>query len=131
MQQELAEQDNDPTLVKLGDASIASPFTARRTSIECVLSVLRQGRCTLVTTLQIFKILALNCLISAYMMSVLYILGLKQGDSQMTCMGLIVAALFFCLSRAEPLQKLSKQRPPSSVFAIPVVASIIGQFTIH
>lgn len=131
MRQELAAQDSDPTLVKLGDASIASPFTARRTSIECVLAVLRQGRCTLVTTLQIFKILALNCLISAYMMSVLYIMGLKQGDSQMTCMGLIVAALFFCLSRAEPLPKLSKQRPPSSVFAIPVVASIIGQFAVH
>jgi hypothetical protein len=31
---ELREQEMDPTVIKLGDASIASPFTSRRTSID-------------------------------------------------------------------------------------------------
>lgn len=45
---EIREQERDPTIIKLGDASLASAFTARRTSIDSVLTVIRQGRCTLV-----------------------------------------------------------------------------------
>lgn len=143
-------------IVKLGDASIASPFTSRRTSIDAVLTVIRHGRCTLVTMIQvfvlllqfspcsacafltfsyllrqIFKILALNCLCSAYVMSALYLRGLKQGDYQMTAAGLITAGLFFFLSQAKPVPTLSPHPPPHSVFAKSVVVSIIGQFLVH
>jgi cation-transporting ATPase 13A1 len=124
-------QELDPTLVKLGDASIASPFTSRRTSIDAVLSVMRQGRCTLVTMLQIFKVLALNCLCSAYFMSALYLRGLKQGDYQMTAAGLLTAGLFFFLSQAKPMPTLAPFAPPASVFSASVLLSILGQFIVH
>jgi cation-transporting ATPase 13A1 len=128
---ELQEHEADPTIVKLGDASIASPFTAKRTSIDSVLTVIRQGRCTLVGTIQVYKVLALNCLSSAFMMSILYMKGLKQGDTQMTCSGLLIAALFFFVSQAKPLNHISAERPPSTVFQKSVSFSIIGQFLIH
>ncbi len=125
------ESQLDPTIVNLGDASIASPFTSRRTSIDSVMSVLRQGRCTLVTTIEIYKILALNCLISAYMMSTLYLRGLKQGDMQMTAMGIVTAALFYFLSVAKPMPILSSVKPSPSVFSSAVIVSILGQFIVH
>jgi cation-transporting ATPase 13A1 len=128
---ELQAQEQDPSIVKLGDASIASPFTTKRTSVDSVLAILRQGRCTLVTSIQVYKVLALNCLTSAFMMSALYLRGLKHGDMQMTASGIVIAALFFFLSQAKPLLDVSSRAPPSSVFAPAVYMSILGQFFVH
>ena len=65
------------------------------------------------------------------MMSSLYLQGLKYGDVQMTVTGMITAGLFYLISTAKPLLTLSEAKPPASVFNISVMASILGQFTVH
>jgi magnesium-transporting ATPase (P-type) len=79
----------------------------------------------------VYKVLALNCLVSAYMMSALYLRGLKQGDTQMTATGLVIAGLFFLLSQAKPVLHISAQKPTSTIFARAVLASLLGQFAVH
>ena len=48
-----------------------------------------------------YKILALNCLISAYAMSVQYLDGIKYGDYQVTITGMLMSVCFLCISRAK------------------------------
>lgn len=118
-------------MVKLGDASIAAPFTSKMPSIKSCVDIVRQGRCTLVSSIQMYQIMALQCLISSYSLSVLYLDGVKYGDSQMTAMGLLGSVSFMSVSRSKPLDKLSRVRPLTSIFHPALFISLLGQFSIH
>jgi len=117
--------------VKLGDASIAAPITVKSASIAAVAHIIRQGRCTLVTTRQMFSILALNCLVHAYGLSILYLDGIKSGDTQATITGFLIATCFLYITYSKPLDELSAKKPLSGLFTPYLFFSIIGQFIVH
>ncbi|KAJ0406574.1 hypothetical protein P43SY_004463 [Pythium insidiosum] len=124
-------EDGEVPMVKLGDASIASPFTSRAPSIKGCVDIIRQGRCALVTTMQMYQILAVNCLISSYSLSVLYLDKVKYANSQLMALGMISTVASITLSRATPLDTLSPVRPLTSIFHPALFSSLVGQFALH
>lgn len=124
-------EDGEVPMVKLGDASIASPFTSRAPSIKGCVDIIRQGRCALVTTMQMYQILAVNCLISSYSLSVLYLDKVKYANSQLMALGMISTVASITLSRATPLPTLSPVRPLTSIFHPALFSSLVGQFALH
>jgi manganese-transporting P-type ATPase len=124
------DAEDGPTF-KLGDASVAAPFSSRISTVESVCHIIRQGRCTLVTTIQMYKILAVNSLITAYGLSVLNLKGVRYGDFQATISGLLLSACFMFLTKAEPIKKLSPMRPQSNIFNAYLLTSVMGQFLLH
>ena len=75
--------------------------------------------------------MALQCLISSYSLSVLYLDGVKYGDTQMTAMGMLGSISFMSVSRSKPLDRLSSVRPLTSIFHPALFISLLGQFAIH
>ena len=131
MMDDMAAQEAEAPLVQPGDASMAAPFTAKEPSIRPCLDILRQGRCTLVTTMQMFKILGLLSLSTAYSLSVLYLDGIKLGDMQATLAGVLTAGMFFFISNGGPLETISRERPHPRIFSWYMFTSLMGQFAIH
>lgn len=118
-------------MIKLGDASIAAPFTCRSKALTSVCDVIRLGRSTLVTTHMMYKILAVHCLNTAFSLSVLVTDGVKLSEKQMIASGVIMMVCFMFMGRCRPVEKLCPQRPVTRIFHPYVMGSVFCQFALH
>lgn len=73
----------------------------------------------------------MQCLVNALVLTKLHQKGVKQGDRQLTAVGVVVAVLFLFVTRGKPLPKLSTRKPSSSVLCRADLSSMAIQFSIH
>ena len=122
--------DNETTIDNW-DAAAVAPFTSKGDSIKCLKNIFVQGRCALVINIQMYKIFILNSLLTIYSESFLALRGIKFSEYQSVYLGFGVSMLFLMLSKANPLNKVNSNKPPTTIFTLSSFISIIGQFIVH
>ncbi|KAI1892648.1 hypothetical protein AGOR_G00135730 [Albula goreensis] len=113
------------------EASVASPFTSKSNNISCVPLLIREGRCSLVTSFSLFKYMALYSLIQFTSVLILYTEETNLGDLQFLFFDLVlVTSLAIVKGRGGPSKDLHSQRPPASLLTVAVIASLLLHTTL-
>ncbi|KAM6930111.1 polyamine-transporting ATPase 13A2 [Lycodopsis pacificus] len=108
------------------EASVASPFTSKTDNISCVPLLIREGRCSLVTSFSLFRYMALYSLIQFCSVLVLYTVRTTLADWQfLLCDLFVVTPLAIVMGRGGPSEELHPCRPSASLLALPVLGSLL------
>ncbi|XP_049825460.1 polyamine-transporting ATPase 13A3-like [Aethina tumida] len=113
------------------EASVAAPFTSSINDISCLIHLMLEGRCALVTSFAIFKYMALYSLIQFITILILYHHRSILGDFQFLYIDLVITtALAVTIGRQGPSEILCSKRPIGSLIStkntIPLILQIIG-----
>ncbi|XP_015243066.1 PREDICTED: probable cation-transporting ATPase 13A2 isoform X1 [Cyprinodon variegatus] len=107
------------------EASVASPFTSKTENISCVPLLIREGRCSLVTSFSLFRYMALYSLIQFCSVLILNTVMTTMGDLQfLFCDLFLVTLLAIVMGRGGPSEELHPWRPAASLLALPVFGSL-------
>ncbi|NXG39999.1 AT132 ATPase, partial [Dromaius novaehollandiae] len=110
------------------EASVASPFTSRVANVECVPVVIREGRCSLVTSFGVFKYMALYSLVQFVSVLLLYTINTNLSDFQFLFFDLIITTTVAVLmGRTGPAKELGVERPQGALISVLVLGSLLLQ----
>ncbi|XP_056279405.1 cation-transporting ATPase 13A2 isoform X2 [Pseudoliparis swirei] len=108
------------------EASVASPFTSKTENISCVPLLIREGRCSLITSFSLFRYMALYSFIQFCSVLLLYTVKTNIGDLQFLYCDLVLTTLLaIVMGGGGPGKELHPCRPSASLLALPVLGSLL------
>ena len=113
------------------EASIAANFTSKQPDVSCVYELLREGKCSLTTSIQTFKYMMLYSMIQFFCVTLMMIYVTYLSDFQFLVSDLfIIFPLEWFLAMTKPYSKLTHHYPISGLLTFPVLTSIISHSVI-
>lgn len=114
------------------EASVVSPFTSRLKSIQSVVDLCCEGRCSLATSFASVKFLIMYGVIASTLRLFQWYHAVIMSEwCFILADGLTLVGLSYTITLARPLPELGEQRPTSSLIGPTTLASIIGQEIIN
>ena len=110
------------------EASIAAGFTSKTPDVSCIFELLREGKCSLTTSIQTFKYMMLYSMIQFICVTLMMIYITYLTDFQFLVSDLfIIFPLEWFLAMTHPYEKLTYHYPVSGLLSFPVISSILIQ----
>ena len=110
------------------EASIAAGFTSQTQDVSCIFELLREGKCSLTTSIQTFKYMMLYSMIQFICVTLMLIYITYLTDFQFLVSDLfIIFPLEWFLAMTHPYDTLTYHYPISGLLSFPVISSIIVQ----
>jgi cation-transporting ATPase 13A3/4/5 len=110
------------------EASIAAPFTSKNQNISCLVPLLKEGKSSLVTSIQTFKYMMMYSLVQFLCVTMLMVLNSYLSENQFLSVDIfIIIPLAFFIPATGPYKSLTKHHPTDSLISYPVIASILSQ----
>ena len=119
------DPDSERISLRIGDASVAAPFTSRFPTIQSVVHILRYGRSTQALILQNYLSTTLDCLLNGYSLSVLYLQGTKFSQQQLLALTVVSYLVNIGYFMVKPLDRISSKKLPISVFNYKMIMKVI------
>lgn len=110
------------------EASIAAGFTSIIPDVSCIFDLLREGKCSLTTSIQTFKYMMLYSMIQFICVTLILIYGTYLSDLQFLLSDLFIILPFeWFLAMTKPHDKLTHHYPISQLLSFPIIFSILAQ----
>ncbi|KAH9114806.1 hypothetical protein AeMF1_011119, partial [Aphanomyces euteiches] len=110
------------------EASIVTPFTSRDKAIQDIVTLIREGRCALTTSLLSFKFMVMYPIIETTGVAVLNHIQATFSNNQYLFDDMfVVLGISVLMLHTPPSKTLTKARPPQSLFAPRILWSIACQ----
>ena len=110
------------------EASIAAGFTSQIPDVSCIYELLREGKCSLTTSIQTFKYMMLYSMIQFICVTLMLIYITYLSDFQFLVSDLfIIFPLEWFLAMTHPHKELTHHYPVSGLLSFPIILSIIVQ----
>ena len=113
------------------EASIAANFTSKNPDVSCIYELLREGKCSLTTSIQTFKYMMLYSMIQFFCVTLCMIYTTYLSDFQYLVSDLfIIFPLEWFLAMTKPYHELTHHYPIASLISFPVMTSILAHSVI-
>ena len=114
------------------EASIAAPFTSTNPDISCIIDVLNEGKCALVTSVEIFKYMIAFSLTEYVAMTLMMFRNTFLFDFESIAIDIFITLpLCIFLPMTQAYETFNYHRPISNLASFPIIISLFPQVIIN